>query len=448
MSKRIVILGAGESGTGAALLAKAKGFDVFLSDKGEIKPKYKEQLLEQNIPFEEKQHTEELILNADEIIKSPGIPDKAELIKTLRKKGIPIISEIEFASRYTNKMIIAITGSNGKSTTTKLTHHILTKGGIKAALGGNIGYSFARLVMEDEKYTHYVLELSSFQLDDIKEFRPHIAVLLNITPDHLDRYEYEFENYIKSKFRITMNQRPEDYFIYCDDDEVVTGHMASINIAAKKLPFSITHPVEEGAWLEESENEIHFDINKNPITMTNENFALSGKHNLYNSMASGIIGRIVELRKDIIRDSMQDFKNLEHRLEVVNKISGVTFINDSKATNVNSTWYALESMQSPVVWIAGGVDKGNDYSVLVPLVSKKVKAIVCLGIENMRIHEAFSRHVDLIVNTQSMKEAVNMAHHLAAKDETVLLSPACASFDLFENYEDRGNKFKEAVREL
>ena len=445
MSKRIVILGAGESGVGAAILAAAKGFDVFVSDAGAIMDKYKKELTDYSITYEEGKHTEELILNADEVIKSPGIPHKAEMVKKLMQQNTPIISEIEFAWRYTDATIVGITGSNGKSTTTSLTYHILKKGGLNVAMGGNIGKSFARLVAEGT-FDYYVLELSSFQLDDCVKFRPHISILLNITPDHLDRYEYVFENYINSKFSITKNQTAEDHFIYCLDDEVMMKHINNYTINANKIPFSISKKVEEGAYLEQ--NTLIIDLKKTRVTMETNELSLTGKHNLYNSMAAGIAGRVLEIRKEIVRESLQDFHSLEHRLEFISKVSGVEYINDSKATNVNSTWYALESMSAPVIWIAGGVDKGNDYAVLQDLVRKKVKAIVALGTDNRKIHEAFSKHVDLIINTTSMKEAVKMAQHLANNGEVVLLSPACASFDLFQNYEDRGRQFKEAVREL
>lgn len=445
-TKRVVILGAGESGVGAAMLAQKQGFDVFVSDFGGIADRYKSTLQELNISFEEKQHTEDLILNANEVIKSPGIPSTAPIVKALVKKNIPVISEIEFAKRYTNAKTISITGSNGKSTTTMLTYHILKNAGVNVGLGGNIGQSFAAQVATEE-FEWYVLEISSFMLDDMFEFKADIAVLLNITPDHLDRYEYKLENYASSKMRIIQNQTANDFFIYCADDEETTKLLAKTKIAAKQYPFSIRKKIEEGAYLEDT--TIHINTHpKEQLTMSISELALQGKHNIYNSMASGIVAKVLELRNETIRESMGNFKNIEHRLEFVAKISDVTYINDSKATNVNSTWYALESVGPEVVLILGGVDKGNDYSMLKDLVRSKVKAIVCMGKDNKRIHEAFEDDVEIIVNTFSANEAVQVAYHLAKKGNTVLLSPACASFDLFKNYEDRGNQFKAAVKEL
>ena len=447
MNNRIVILGSGESGVGAALLAKAKGFDVFVSDKGEIKENYKNELIENQIAFEEGMHTELLILNATEVIKSPGIPDKVELIKKIKSLNIPVISEIEFAGRYTNAKKICITGSNGKTTTTLLTYHILNKAGYHVGLGGNVGKSFARQVAT-ENYDYYVLELSSFQLDGMYDFKTDVAVLLNITPDHLDRYEYKFDNYALSKFRITQNQTIADAFIYCADDEVISKFMNIINPTAKCYPFSIKKKIQdEGAYLE-NETQLIININQNQLTMTIEELALQGKHNVYNAMAASIASRIVDVRKDIVRESMTDFVNAEHRLEFVATINGIEFINDSKATNVNSTWYALESMVKPVVWIVGGVDKGNDYNQLIDLVKSKVKAIVCLGTDNQKIIDSFSSVVETIVEAKSAKEAVAHSYQIGKKGDVVLLSPACASFDLFENYEDRGMQFKGAVRSL
>ncbi len=447
MNKRIVILGSGESGVGAALLAKAKGYDVFVSDKNEIKENYKNELIENQIAFEENIHTEELILNASEVIKSPGIPDKVELIKKLKGLNIPVISEIEFAGRYTNAKKICITGSNGKTTTTLLTYHILNKAGYHVGLGGNVGKSFARQVAT-ENYDYYVLELSSFQLDGMYDFKSDVAVLLNITPDHLDRYEYKFDNYALSKFRITQNQTTADAFIYCADDEAISKFMNIIKPTAKCYPFSIKkHIQDEGAYLE-NETQLIININQNQLTMTIEELALQGKHNVYNAMAASIASRIVDVRKDIVRESMTDFVNAEHRLEFVATINGIEFINDSKATNVNSTWYALESMVKPVVWIVGGVDKGNDYNQLIDLVKSKVKAIVCLGTDNQKIIDSFSSVVETIVEAKSAKEAVAHSYQIGKKGDVVLLSPACASFDLFENYEDRGMQFKGAVRGL
>ncbi|WP_316782904.1 UDP-N-acetylmuramoyl-L-alanine--D-glutamate ligase [Pedobacter frigiditerrae] len=445
-AKRVVILGAGESGVGAAMLAQKQGFDVFVSDFGGIADRYKSALQELNISFEEKQHTDELILNANEVIKSPGIPSTAPIVKALAKKNIPVISEIEFAKRYTKAKTICITGSNGKSTTTMLTYHILKNAGVNVGLGGNIGQSFAAQVATEE-FEWYVLEISSFMLDDMFDFKADIAVLLNITPDHLDRYDYKLENYAASKMRIVQNQTANDFFIYCADDEETTKLLAKTKIAAKQYPFSIRKKIEEGAYLEDT--TIHINAHpKEQLTMSISELALQGKHNIYNSMASGIVAKVLELRNETIRESMGNFKNIEHRLEFVAKISDVTYINDSKATNVNSTWYALESVGPEVVLILGGVDKGNDYSMLKDLVRSKVKAIVCMGKDNKRIHEAFEDDVEIIVNTFSANEAVQVAYHLAKKGNTVLLSPACASFDLFKNYEDRGNQFKAAVKEL
>ncbi|QEC77958.1 UDP-N-acetylmuramoyl-L-alanine--D-glutamate ligase [Mucilaginibacter ginsenosidivorax] len=442
---RLVVLGAGESGVGAAYLAQKQGYDVFVSDFGPIADKYKKQLEDWNISFEEKQHTEDLILNAVEVIKSPGIPDKAPIIKKIREKGIPVISEIEFAGRYCSAKIIGITGSNGKTTTSSLTYHILKNGGLNVGLAGNIGKSFAYQVAT-ENFDLYVLELSSFMLDDMFKFKVDIAVLLNITPDHLDRYDYKLENYAASKFRVTQNQTAADYFIYCADDPETIKGMADRKFDAQLLPFSIETKIEPGAYLEN--DNIVINTNQEHFTMSIQELALQGKHNIYNSMASGIVARVLELREGTIKESMGNFKAIEHRLEFVANISGIRFINDSKATNVNSTWYALESMSSEVVLILGGVDKGNDYGMLKDLVKQKVRSIVCLGKDNKRIHDAFEDDVHVIVNTFSAQEAAQVAFHLAEKGDTVLLSPACASFDLFKNYEDRGNQFKAAVREL
>ena len=444
-TQRIAILGAGESGVGAAYLAKQQGYDVFVSDFGAIADHYKKQLEDWNISFEEKQHTEELILNAVEVIKSPGIPDKAPIIKKLKEKSIPVISEIEFAGRYCSAKIVGITGSNGKTTTSSLTYHILKDAGLNVGLAGNIGKSFAYQVAT-EKFELYVLELSSFMLDDMFKFKVDIAVLLNITPDHLDRYDYKLENYAASKFRVTQNQTAADYFIYCADDPETIKGMADRKFEAQLLPFSIEKKIEPGAYLEN--DNIVINTNQEHFTMSIKELALQGKHNIYNSMASGIVARVLELRNETMRESMGNFKAIEHRLEFVANISGIRFINDSKATNVNSTWYALESMSSDVILILGGVDKGNDYGMLKDLVKHKVKSIVCLGKDNKRIHDAFEDDVDVIVNTFSAQEAAQVAYHLATKGDTVLLSPACASFDLFKNYEDRGNQFKAAVREL
>lgn len=443
---RIVILGAGESGVGAAKLAQKHGFEVFVSDFGAIADRYKTALQDLTIPFEELQHTDGLILNATEVIKSPGIPHSAPIVRALVAAGIPVISEIEFAKRYTNAKTICITGSNGKTTTTMLTYHVLKNAGVNVGLAGNIGNSFAALVAEEKSFDWYVLELSSFMLDDMYQFRADIAVLLNITPDHLDRYDYKMDNYARSKMRITQNQTATDYFIYCADDEETLKVKQEFNVEAQTLPFSIAKSVEEGAYLDDQ--TIHINIKNQTLTMSLSELALQGKHNTYNSMASGIVAKVLELRNESIRESMGNFKNIDHRLEFVAKINDVAYINDSKATNVNSTWYALESISTDVVLIIGGVDKGNDYSMLKDLVKSKVTAIVCLGKDNKRIHEAFEDDVEVIVNTFSADEAVQVAYHLAKKGSTVLLSPACASFDLFKNYEDRGNQFKAAVREL
>ena len=452
--KNIAILGAGESGVGAALLAKAKGIPCFVSDKGSIKSSYKQELEENQIEFEEGSHDEERILAADLIIKSPGIPEKVALIQSALAKSIPVISEIEFAGYYTNKKMICITGSNGKTTTTMWIHHILKKGELKAELAGNIGESLARQVIED-KAEIYVCELSSFQLDGMYDFKADIAILMNITPDHLDRYNYEMQNYVDSKFRIVQNMTEKDWFIYNADDPIIVEELKKRDIKAKLAPFSIEQTEGMAGYV----NNNHININvpfkanaeeglKPEFTMSIHDLSLKGKHNAQNSLASGITSKILEIRKETIRESLSDFKNVEHRLEFVAKVNGIEFVNDSKATNVNSTWYALESMSKPTIWILGGVDKGNDYDSLIPLVKDKVKAIVCLGKDNKKIIDAFSGHVDVIAEAQSALEAVALSYRLAKKEETVLLSPACASFDLFESYEDRGTQFKSAVRAL
>jgi len=442
---KIAILGAGESGVGSAVLASKQGYDVLLSDMGTIKEKYKTILVQYGINFEENKHNEDWILSANEVIKSPGIADKALLIKKLREQGTPVISEIEFASRYTNATLIGITGTNGKTTTTLLTYHILLKAGLNVGLAGNIGKSFALQVAENN-FDYYVLELSSFQLDGMFKVRLNIAVLLNITPDHLDRYDYELQNYINAKFRIIQNQTKADYFIYCNDDELLKKHFESINTQVKLLPFSLHQSFVAGAYIE-NENLI-INQNHNTFSMSIHDLALQGKHNQYNSMAAGLSARVLEVRKEIIRESLEDFVNVEHRLEFVAKVHGIEFINDSKATNVNSTWYALESMNNPVVWIVGGQDKGNDYSMLMSLVKDKVKAIVCLGKDNSKIHKAFKGVIAVVEDASTAEEAVKKAYRLGKKGDIVLLSPACASFDLFENYEDRGHQFKQAVRSL
>jgi UDP-N-acetylmuramoylalanine--D-glutamate ligase len=447
MSKKpyIVILGAGESGVGTALLAIQKGYEVFVSDKSEIKEKYKAVLIENQIPFEEGSHDVERILKADWVMKSPGIPDKVPLVKQLKEKGIPVISEIEFAAQYTQATILGITGSNGKTTTTMMLYHILQKAGFNVAEGGNIGESFAALVAQN-KHDYYVLELSSFQLDGIVKFAPHIAILTNITPDHLDRYDYKFENYVNSKFRITMNQTEQDYLIYDADDEVITTWLKNHKTRAQLVPFSLTQKFDFGAYVENDEVIIKTDNTQ--FNMSIASFAVQGNHNVKNAMAASMSATLKKVRNETIRESMEDFEGAPHRLEKVLTIRGVQFINDSKATNINSVFYALGSMRQPTVWIVGGEDKGNDYMELMPLVREKVKAIVCLGVDNSKIIETFQNVMPIIVETQGAEEAVKVAFKLAEKGDNVLLSPACASFDLFKNYEDRGNQFKEAVLKL
>lgn len=443
--KRLVILGGGESGVGTALLGKQKNFDVFVSDKGEIKKKYKEVLLHNEIEWEEKLHSLDKILNADVVVKSPGIPDKVDVVKQLVSKGISVISEIEFASQYTDANIIGITGSNGKTTTTMLTHHILKEAGLNVGIAGNIGDSFAKQVAETN-VEHYVLELSSFQLDGIVNFKPEIAVITNITPDHLDRYDYKFENYIASKFRIAMNQTKDDYLIYDADDEVIEDYLKQHSIQSTLLPFSLTRKLDQGTYLDDK--NIIINIDNSQIIMPTANLALEGKHNIKNAMAASTVAQLLRIRKNTIRESLENFQGAEHRLEHVLRINKVQYINDSKATNVNATYYALESMEAPTVWIVGGQDKGNDYESLFPFVNKNVKAIICLGVDNKKLFENFGNMVDIIVETQFMSEAVKIAYKIAEAGDNVLLSPACASFDLFENYEDRGRQFKEAVRNL
>ena len=442
--KRLVILGGGESGVGTALLGKEKGFEVFVSDKGIIKKKYKDVLLNNEIEFEEKKHTELKILNADLVMKSPGIPDKVELIKKIRTANIQVVSEIEFASRYTDATLVAITGSNGKTTTATLTHHILSQD-LDVGLAGNIGDSFAKQLLK-ENHQNYVLEVSSFQLDDISQFQPKIAVLTNITPDHLDRYDYKFENYIASKFRIVENQTSKDYFIYDADDPIITEWLQEHSIQSKLLPFSLKNEIKEGAYY--NNNEITITIDNNKLIMPTKNITLEGKHNIKNAMAASTVAHLLKIRKQTIRESLENFQGVEHRLEHVLKINKVQYINDSKATNVNATYFALESMDAPTVWIVGGVDKGNDYKELFPFVNEKVKAIICLGVDNSKLFEAFGNMVDIIIETQFMSEAVKIAYKVTEAGDNVLLSPACASFDLFENYEDRGRQFKYAVRNL
>ncbi|MCK5134771.1 MAG: UDP-N-acetylmuramoyl-L-alanine--D-glutamate ligase [Bacteroidales bacterium] len=444
--ERIVILGAGESGTGSAILARQKGFDVFVSDSGRIKPFYRELLDEHHVLYESGGHTERLIINATEVIKSPGIPESAPIIKAIRKKGIRIISEIEFAGRYTNSKKICITGSNGKTTTTSLIHHMMRKAGLNVGIAGNVGRSFAFQVAT-ETYDYFVLELSSFQLDGMYEFKADIAIMLNITPDHLDRYDYNFQNYVNSKFRVTQNLTEEEYFVFCSDDEITVKELEKIVSRAEQLPFAYQKKEKDVAWVEEAElMRIEFD--DVDFSMSVEELSLKGRHNTYNSMAAGIAGNVLKIRNEVIREALMDFQGVEHRLENVMKVHGINFINDSKATNVNSSWYALESVKGQTVWIVGGVDKGNDYSELSNLVENKVKAIVCLGKDNHRVIQAFSNKVESIIETKSMEEAVKTAYYLARDGETVLLSPACASFDLFESFEDRGRQFKAAVRRL
>ena len=441
---RLVILGGGESGIGTALLGKAKGYEVFVSDKGTIKEKYKQVLIHNEIEWEDEKHSEEKILNADIVMKSPGIPDKAPLVKQIRDKGMLVVSEIEFASKFTHATIIGITGSNGKTTTASLAHHIL-KQELNVGLAGNIGDSFAKQVLEED-FENYVLEISSFQLDDIANFKPHIAVITNITPDHLDRYDYQFEKYIASKFRITMNQTKDDYLIYDADDEVIENHLKNNPVQSTLLPFSLTKRIENGAYLDD--NNIIITINNNQIIMPTRNLTLEGKHNIKNAMAASTASHLLKIRKQTIRESLENFQGVEHRLEQVLKINKVQYINDSKATNVNATYYALESMDTPTVWIVGGEDKGNNYEELFSFVNEKVKAIICLGVDNEKLMQTFSGMVDIIVETQFMSEAVKIAYKITEAGDSVLLSPACASFDLFENYEDRGRQFKNAVRNL
>jgi len=446
MSKKLMILGAGESGVGAAILAAKKGYRVFVSDTGKIAEKYKSVLVEKGIEFEEEKHSEERILGADEVMKSPGIPEKSSLVTQIRRRGIPVISEIELAYRHRGiSRILGITGSNGKTTTTSLAHHICKHGGLDCALVGNIGVSIARQIAEDPK-EWYIAEISSFQLDDIHEFRPDIAVLTNITEDHLDRYEYRFENYIRSKFSIVKNQTKTDYFIFCADDPVISQYIKEFSFQSNPLPYTMQKEPGQGGFIREGQMNLH--AGSETLRMSIYDFALKGIHNQYNTMAAGLAAITIGIRKDKIREAVQSFESLEHRMEYVSTVRGVEFINDSKATNVNSTWFALESMQKPVILILGGIDKGNDYSLLRTLIKEKVKAIVCMGIDNRKIHEAFQNDVAVIVNTGTAREAVKSSFHLADKGDVVLLSPACASFDLFKNYEDRGNQFKEAVRDL
>lgn len=443
--KYLVILGAGESGVGTAILGKKQGWKVFVSDFGQITSEYKDELNHYEIAWEEGKHSLDLIQDADVVVKSPGIPDKVAVVKQFLDRKIPVISEIEFAGYYNTAKTVCITGSNGKTTTTMLTYHTFKKAGLNVGLAGNVGKSFAKQVAE-EHFDWYILELSSFQLDGMFDFKADIAILLNITPDHLDRYAYDMQNYVNSKFRIIQNQGANDFFIYNADDVVITSNLEKIKTEVNSLPFSLRKVIENGGFA--NEKQLTLNINKDPFIMSIHDLALKGKHNVQNSLASGIASRLVEIRKEVVRDSFTDFVNVEHRLEFVAKVHGISFINDSKATNVNSTWFALESMDAPTVWIVGGVDKGNDYSELLDLVKDKVKAIICLGTDNQKIKDTFNGVVETIVEAGSAMEAVSYGYRLAKKDETVLLSPACASFDLFENYEDRGNQFKSAVRAL
>ncbi|MCD0470813.1 UDP-N-acetylmuramoyl-L-alanine--D-glutamate ligase [Flavobacterium sp. JAS] len=442
---RLVVLGGGESGVGTAILGKKKGYDVFVSDFGKIKESYKEVLIINKIAWEEEQHTEDLILNADVVMKSPGIPEKSPIIKKLVAAGVKVISEIEFAKPFTEALTVGITGSNGKTTTTMLTFHLLKSAGLNVGLGGNIGKSFAWQVAEN-KFDAYVLELSSFQLDGIIDYRPDIAIITNISPDHLDRYEYKYQNYIDSKFRITMNQTESDYLIYDADDEAITEWLKNNTTKAKLIPFSLSKTFDEGASI--NNNKMEIKINQEEFTMETEHIALEGKHNMKNAMAASSVAKLMQIRNATIRESLSNFQGVEHRLEKVLKIQNVQYINDSKATNVNATFFALDSMNVPTVWIVGGVDKGNDYNELMSLVREKVKAIICLGIDNRKIIEAFGNVVDIMVEVNNMNDAVKTAQRLTEKGDAVLLSPACASFDLFENYEDRGKQFKQAVHNL
>jgi len=443
--KNISILGAGESGVGAALLAKKQGFTVFVSDNNKIKNTYKKILIQHQIDFEEQKHSIDKILKAELIIKSPGIPDNISIIQTILQNEITIVSEIEFASRFTNAKLICITGSNGKTTTASLIYHILKNSGLDVALVGNIGTSFAKAVAEQDR-EYFVIEISSFQLDGILYFKPDIAIITNITPDHLDRYNNNFNNYVDSKLRIIQNMTEKDSLIYCEDDITLKTKIKKQNTKPRLYPFSTIQTIKEGAYLDNK--KILFIINKKPFTMTLEELALQGRHNTYNSMAAGIASKLLDIRKTNIKQCLSDFQNIEHRLESVATIHGIEFINDSKATNVNSTWYALESINKPIIWLAGGQDKGNDYSKLIPLVKEKVKAIICIGVDNSKLIDTFGKATEMIYETQSMEEAVKGAYSIAKDNYTVLLSPACASFDIFENYEDRGNQFKHYTRKI
>ena len=443
--EKIIVLGGGESGVGSAILAKLKGFDVFLSDSGEIKPNYKEQLKRFDIEYEERFHTLERILQANEVIKSPGIPENNEVVLLIKEHRIPIISEIEFAARYDRAKKICITGSNGKTTTTSLIYYMLKNAGLNVGLAGNIGKSYAYQVATED-FDYYVLELSSFQLDGISKFKADIAILTNITSDHLDRYDYKMQNYINAKFKITQNLTENECFVFCEDDKITAAELEKIVISAKMLPFTQQHKVEQGAYIDENKLFVRYEDDQ--YSMYLNELALQGKHNVYNSMAAAIAAKAVNIDKKVIRDSLMNFRGVEHRLEKVLTIKGVDYINDSKATNVDSAWYALESMKTPVIWIAGGTDKGNDYTPLYDFVKQKVKVLICMGLDNEKLHRNFADKVNLIVDVKSAKEAVQKAYEYAQEGDTVLLSPCCASFDLFKNYEDRGEQFKEAVRNL
>jgi len=445
VNKKLGILGAGESGAGAALLGKKQGYTVFVSDNGKIKEEYKNYLDKIEVEWEEGKHDRERILKSDLIVKSPGIPDSAPLIVDLHQANIPVISEIEFGGLFTQATKICITGSNGKTTTATLIYHILKKAGLKVGLAGNVGRSFARQVAEED-YEYYVIELSSFQLDGMFNFKADIALLLNITPDHLDRYDYKFQNYVDSKFRILQNMTQTDHFVYYADDEVIIAELNKRDLVPQSYPYGYSGPYNKGAWI--SENIMNLNIQPKDLSMSIFDLSLQGKHNAQNSMAAGIAARVLDIRKETIRESLLDFKGVEHRLEPVIKVHGIEFINDSKATNVNSTWYALETMKKEVVWIAGGVDKGNDYTALFPLVKEKVQAIVCLGKDNTKLHDAFDDIVDTVLDADNIDDAVRTAYYLSKQGYQVLLSPACASFDLFDNFEDRGRQFKGAVRNL
>ncbi len=443
--KRLAVLGGGESGVGAAVLAKVKGFDVWLSDMGTIKPKYQAMLNEHGIAWEQQRHSEDKILAADEIVKSPGIPCDAPIVVKAQAKGIPVISEIEFAGRYTDAKMVCITGSNGKTTTTLLTYHILKAAGLNVGLAGNVGQSLA-LQVATAKHDVYVIELSSFQLDNMYDFKANVAVLLNITPDHLDRYDYKMENYVAAKFRIMQNQTGDDAFVFWQDDPVIAAQLKHVHTEARMLPFSSDDEPDCAAYVKDG--VMHFDVNGRQWSISRDELSLKGLHNLYNSMAAGLSASLLDIKKDVIRKALSDFQGIEHRLEYVDTIDGIRYINDSKATNVNSTWYALESMNTPTVLILGGKDKGNDYSPILPFVKDKVKAIVCLGVDNTKLHRMFDGQVPVVTDAHSMPECVAKCHELATSGDTVLLSPCCASFDLFKNMEDRGEQFKDCVRKL